>query len=51
MPFSCTFCRSLLAGDPKRWAGLLHEHRLQAGSYIPTKPKQALVAFGAAAGG
>jgi hypothetical protein len=38
-PFSCAFCRSLLAGDPKRWTGLSFKHRLQAGSYIPNKPK------------
>jgi hypothetical protein len=32
MPYSGAFCRSLLAGDPIRWADLFLEHRLQAGS-------------------
>jgi hypothetical protein len=41
MLFSCVFCRSLLAGDPKRWTGLSLKHRLQAGSYNPAKPKLA----------
>jgi hypothetical protein len=41
MPFSCVFCRSLLAGDSKRWTGLSLKHRLQAGSYNPTQPKLA----------
>jgi hypothetical protein len=36
--FSFSVCRSLLAGDERRGRS---QNRLQAGSYIPTKPKQA----------
>jgi len=35
------FCRSLLAGNSERPPTEHMLHRLQAGSYIPTKPEQA----------